>query len=117
MFRFIKIVFLVALAAALIVIAVANRQPVTLSLLPKGILDEAITNGLTLPGVPLFAVVLVAIVFGILIGEAMEWSRERRYRREREEARRELAAAKHRIAELSRKHGEGDDALLRLPAA
>lgn len=117
MLRYIKATFFVLLAAALIVIGVANKQPVVLSLLPDGLIDEATTSMLRLPGVPLFAVILGALIFGVLIGEAMEWSRERRFRRERDAAQRELNAARQKIAELNRKLGEGDEALLRLPAA
>ncbi len=116
MLRYIKILFLVALAAALIIIGVANRQAVTLSLLPGGLVDEETTAMLSISGVPLFAVIFGALIFGILIGEAMEWSRERKYRREVQQKKRELSSAQRQIKDLMHKLGEDED-LLRLPAA
>ena len=116
MFRFIKAAFLVILAAALIVIGIANSDTVTLSLLPDGLLDAETTAMLRIGGVPLFVVIFAALVFGILIGEALEWSRERKYRREVEKKKKELAAARRQIQDLTRKAGEDED-LLRLPAA
>lgn len=116
MLRYIKILLLLLIAVALVVIAVANSQPVVLSLLPDGILSEAETNDLRLANVPLFAVLFGALLFGILIGEMIEWSRERKYRRLAAERKRALEEANARIRELARKAGEEED-LLRLPAA
>jgi len=85
--RYIRFGFLGALAVVLISVAMANRAPVELRLLPD---ELAIPLNLAWSmEVPLFLVIFAAIVAGLLIGFVWEWLREHKHR-----------------AEVSRKKGE-----------
>ncbi len=88
---------LLALAgAALLVVAFANHDPVTLRLLPE---EAAPLTGfdatLTLP---LFLVILAAVVIGLVAGYAFEWLRAHKHRAEAARNRREV----ERLAEENR---------------
>nr|WP_319249450.1 LapA family protein [uncultured Celeribacter sp.] len=76
--RYIRYAFLAALAVALIILALANRDLVTLHLLPA---DLAALTGLSFSiSLPLFVVIFGAIVAGLLIGFFWEWMREYKHR-------------------------------------
>jgi uncharacterized integral membrane protein len=80
---FLKALILLPVAIAVVLLAVANRGPVSLSFDPIGA-DSRLT--LT---VPLFAVIFAAVMLGVVIGGVGAWlaqakhrKAERRYRRE-----------------------------------
>lgn len=78
MIRFLRLVFLGIIAILLITVALANRQVVTLRLLPD---DLAALLGLAQSlELPLFAVIFGAIAVGVLIGFVWEWLREHKHR-------------------------------------
>lgn len=114
--KYIRYGFLAALAVVLVTVALANRDAVTLHLLPEGLagflgLSWAIS-------LPLFVVIFLGIVAGILIGFVWEWMREHRQRAEATRDRRE----KERLArEVERLRGpaaqKGDDVLAMLEEA
>lgn len=87
--RIIRTVLLMILAALLVVLALANRAPVTLSL--------KFTDLLPGPSVtlPLFLVVVLALALGVVIGMVWEWLRAAG-------ARAESARRAHEVAELQR---------------
>lgn len=98
MIRTLRLILLVVLALCLMALALANRDPVTLRLLPEGAARFA--GGNYALEVPLFAVIFGGVIAGILIGLVWEWLREHRYRaeaatqrRERERLERELRRA------------------------
>lgn len=66
--------------AALVVLGLANREVVTLHLLPEGL------SGLTGPveplQVPLFLVIAAAVVIGMVVGLVWEWLRHHAIRSE-----------------------------------
>lgn len=100
MLRTVKWIILAILAAALIVVGVANMTPVNLHLLPPAIGDY----GYTLHQIPLAGVILVSMLLGIIVGELLEWAREHKHRktarqkrREAEELARENEALKKRL--------------------
>ena len=111
--RYIKYIFLAALGLCLILVAMANRAPVELKLVPA-VLSEPLgfQERATLP---LFIVIFGAILAGILIGFVWEWLREHRYRREAELRRREAMRLEHENREL-RQEQTGDDVLAILEA-
>ncbi len=82
------------IAILLVLFAVANRGPVVLSLDPFAAQNPAIAFEL-----PLFLVVFLALMSGVLVGGVADWLRQGRYRREararRSEVRR-LEAEKER---------------------
>ncbi|MCT4556599.1 MAG: LapA family protein [Pelagimonas sp.] len=81
--RYIRYAFLAALAIVLITVALANRGAVSLHLLPEGLIGVpglgVLAQSIELP---LFAVILVSILAGILIGFVWEWLREHKFRAE-----------------------------------
>lgn len=104
--RYMRYVFLAALAVVLICLALANRAPVVLSSLPEGLA--------TMPGLgwavvsielPLFLVIFAGIIAGLLIGFVWEWLREHKHRAD---ARRKEAELRKLQRELRRTQVERD---------
>ncbi|WP_321364733.1 LapA family protein [uncultured Celeribacter sp.] len=97
--RYIRYAFLAALAVVLVTVAIANRDMVTLNLLPA---DLAVLSGVSMSiSLPLFVVIFGAIVAGLLIGFVWEWMREYKHRsaasthkREKEQLAREVSKLK-----------------------
>ncbi len=90
--RIVAALILVPLAIIIIAFAVANRQEVTVSLDPFG--ASAPAASLTLP---LFALVILVLIIGVVIGGSAAWLRQGRWRRA---ARRLEREAKEMIARL-----------------
>ncbi|MBK0400471.1 DUF1049 domain-containing protein [Limibaculum sp. M0105] len=105
MLRLIKWAILATICVALVILGVANMAPVDLHLLPASI----VKTDLVLTGVPLAAVILVAILVGVVLGELFEWLREHKHRRRASERSREVERLKGEIAALKRRHGVKDD--------
>jgi uncharacterized integral membrane protein len=83
--KIIAAVILVPLAVVIIAFAVANRQIVTVSLDPFS--AEHPAASLTLP---LFALVVVLLVVGVLIGGIAAWLRQAKWRRTARRLEREI---------------------------
>jgi uncharacterized integral membrane protein len=84
---------LLPLAAAIVLIAVANRHAVTLSFDPLSA-DKPVL-ALTLP---LFVILFLALLAGVIVGGVAAWLRQRRWRR----------AARRREAEVRRLKAENE---------
>ena len=108
--RYIRYGFLAALAIVLVTVALANRTPVELHLLPEdvsGFLGFSWTISL-----PLFIVIFGGIIAGILIGFVWEWLREHRLRAEASVAKRERDKLAREVEKLKGPSPEkGDDVL------
>lgn len=74
--NFLRILLLLPFLALAIVIAVANRQAVLFSLDP--ITETAPAIGIE---VPLFAIIFLSILLGIVLGGGAAWMRQRKWRR------------------------------------
>ncbi len=98
--KIIAAVILVPLAVVIIAFAVANRQIVTVSLDPFS--AEHPAASLTLP---LFALVIVLLVIGVLIGGIAAWLRQSKWRRTARRLEREIADLHVEIEELKRSAG------------
>lgn len=110
--RYLRYLFLAVLAICLITVALANRQFVTLRLLPQ---DMAAFSGLTFSiELPLFVVVFVGIIAGLLIGFVWEWFREHKHRAEAGRAKREAKTLEREVKRMKRKEVEGKDEVLAL---
>jgi uncharacterized integral membrane protein len=74
--RLVNLLFVVPVALAIVILAVSNRQPVTLTLDPlgRGLLDMSVT-------VPLFAALFAALMAGVLLGGTAAWLLQARHRR------------------------------------
>src|SRR5882757_4679720 len=66
----------IPLAAVIIAFAVANRESVTVSFDPFSSVNPAYAATL-----PLFAVVLLVLIFGVVVGGAAAWIRQGKWRR------------------------------------
>jgi uncharacterized integral membrane protein len=95
--KIIAAIILVPLAVIIIAFAVANRQIVTVSLDPFS--AEHPAASLTLP---LFALVIVLLVLGVLIGGIAAWLRQSKWRRTARRLEREIADLHIEIEALKR---------------
>ena len=77
MIRFLKVVILVVCAVVLLGFAFANRDYVTVSFDPFSSADNA---AFSIPA-PLFAVVIVAAMLGVVAGALATWFSQGRHRR------------------------------------
>lgn len=101
---FLRYLFLGVLALVLLVLALANREFVTLRVLPE---DLGSYLGLTAAfSAPLFVVIFLAMALGLLVGFVWEWFREHKHRaqarherHEKERLERELARTRARTEE------------------
>jgi uncharacterized integral membrane protein len=98
MIRTLRLLFLAALGLALLTVALANREAVTVRLLPG---DLAALTGLTWAAdLPLFLVIFGGIIAGVLIGFVWEWFREARIRGTASARAREIARLERELATL-----------------
>lgn len=105
--RLLKIAVLGLLGFGLVVIGVANMEPVDLRLLPEEIGNGAVRVG----PVPLSAVILAAVVVGIFVGQVMEWLRESQYRRLAEDRLREVGRLRRELRRMAARFGDTADDL------
>ncbi len=110
--RRIRFVVQALLAAALVLVGIANMTPVELRLLPPLIAG----NRYVISGVPLAIVILAAVLAGIILGQVIEYFREWRQRRQVEEKRREIAELRREVERLRSELGDRLDDLPRIPA-
>jgi uncharacterized integral membrane protein len=85
MIRFLKALILLPVAVLVVLLAVANRAPVTLSLDPFS--QDAPEFAASLP---LFAVIFAAVMVGVVIGGTATWLAQGKHRRARRQFRREV---------------------------
>jgi uncharacterized integral membrane protein len=91
--KFLNAVVFIPLGVILIVFAVANRHQVTVSFDPFNSSDPALGFSL-----PLFAIIIAAVILGVVAGGSATWFRQRRWRRA---ARRHEADARDLRAQLA----------------
>ncbi|NDW45056.1 LapA family protein [Ruegeria sp. PrR005] len=110
MMRYIRYAFLGTLGVILVSVSLANRQMVTLQLLPEDLAHLLGFNfALTLP---LFLVVLGGIAAGVVIGFVWEWLREHKHRRTADVKHREVRKLEREVKSLKQKQsGDKDDVL------
>jgi uncharacterized integral membrane protein len=91
--KFFNAAVLIPLAVILVVFAVANRHMVTVSFDPFNSHDPALSLDL-----PLFVVIIVVAILGVVAGGSATWFRQRRWRRA---ARQHEAEAREMRAQLA----------------
>ena len=112
--RYLRYLFLALLAVCLVILALANREPVTLQILGDGIAGWAplerfgIQNSIELP---LFIVIFSSIVAGLLIGFVWEWLREHRLRADASAMRRDKERLEREVGQLRTGSAQKDDVL------
>ncbi len=103
MIRFIRIVVFAVVAIILVIFAFANRQIVTVSFDPF----SSAENSALAMSAPLFAVVIVSAMLGVIAGSAATWVSQGRHRR---------AARRHR-AEADKLRAEAEALKAQQPPA
>ena len=98
--KIVAALILVPLAVVIIAFAVANRQIVTVSFDPFS--AERPAASLTLP---LFALFIVLLVIGVLIGGTAAWLRQARWRRTARRLEREVADLRIEVETVKRSAG------------
>lgn len=111
MIRYIRLVFLGLLGLSLLTLALANRAPVEVRLLPGDL--AALTGWTWGMQLPLFLVIFAAIIAGVLIGFVWEWFREHGHRAAAAQKAREVTRLERELAVLrdSRSVPPQDDVL------
>jgi uncharacterized integral membrane protein len=109
--RYIRYGFLLALGLILVTLAFANREPVTLRLLPDDL--ERFWSWGRVVTLPLFLVIFGAIIAGVALGFVWEWMREYRIRADAGRVRREKDALRREVDRL-KGSPDGPDEILRL---
>jgi uncharacterized integral membrane protein len=107
----INVLFVLPFAIVVIVLAVANRGPVTLSLDPIAQQNSIYT--LTLP---LFVVLLGTLMVGIIIGGLASWVAQGRHRKAERRFRREAEGLRAEAERLKAFRSDNGPALPALPA-
>ncbi|WP_375261379.1 lipopolysaccharide assembly LapA domain-containing protein [Palleronia sp.] len=98
--RVVKFVILAIVAVILIMVALANAQAVTLRLLPEAMAGfMGLSWTVTLP---MFVVILGAVVLGLMIGFIAEFAREHKHRAAARHERREREALQREVADIRR---------------
>ncbi len=108
--RIIKLVLLFVILVGIVLLSLANREPVTLRLLPEG-LSEIAQQSVELP---LYVVGLLSVLTGMALGYILEWLREHKHRRRASQKAREAAALNSEVERLRRETGRGQDDVLAL---
>ena len=94
---------LVPLAIVIIAFAVANRQLVTVSLDPFSADRPAAVVTL-----PLFALIIVLLILGVVVGGVAAWLRQSQWRRKARRLERELTDLRAQVSSLRRAGGGVD---------
>ncbi|MBT9384564.1 DUF1049 domain-containing protein [Pseudooceanicola sp. CBS1P-1] len=110
--KYIRAAFMAVLAIVLISIALGNRQMVTLTLLPQGLADIIGLNQSI--NLPLFVVIVLSIIVGLLIGFFWEWMREHKHRVEARRQGKEANKLQREVRRLKGEKHKGKDDVLAL---
>lgn len=110
--RYIRFTFMFVIGLALVIVAVANRQPVSLKLLPDDLADILqISSSIELP---LFLVILAGVLAGLLIGFVWEYLREFKHRANLSKSSKEVTRLQQEVQSLRSKTADGKDDVLAL---
>ena len=109
MIRIVKYLVLLLIAVVLVTVALANRGPMELQLLPDGIASLAGINW-TL-SLPVFLVLVGTFFGGMLFGFIWEWLREHKHRATAKVERRERERLEREVRKVAPPARDGDDIL------
>jgi lipopolysaccharide assembly protein A len=112
MIRYLRYLFLAALAIVLVTVAIANRAPVMLNALPPDMAAFASLHYSV--SIPLYLVIFGGIIVGLMIGFVWEWFREHRIRATASTRAREIKRLEGELETLRRSNPEQKDEVLAL---
>lgn len=110
--RYIRYACIAVFGIALVAIALANRQAVTVQLLPNEVAALFATN--PTQSLPLFVIIYGGVVAGLLIGFVWEWIREHDQRAAAARTAREMRRLEREVKRLKGEKNEGKDDVLAL---
>lgn len=108
--RFIRLIFVVLLAAILVAIALANRETVTLNAFPANL--GQYLGGQWTVSLPLFLVIFLAFALGMLAGLVWEYLRESHIRREARRNSGQVQRLEQEVSHLRDRHAAPRDEVL-----
>lgn len=108
--RYIRYLLVGAIIATLVVMAMANRSMVTLTVLPEPLAVLASWNFSV--SLPLFIVVLGGVGIGLLLGYLLEWIRESKHRSEASKRQRQVKSLNREMSRLKAEKNDGKDEVL-----
>jgi len=108
--RYIRYSFYAVLMVVLVMLALANREIVTLSLLPEQ-LSSIFPASIQLP---MFVVIMLSMLAGLLVGYVLEYFREHKQRREAAVRKREVDILAREVDALKKQAGTEEDDVLAL---
>lgn len=109
--RTIKLILLALILVAIVILAIANRGPVTVNLLPEGM--SRLMPGASVE-LPLYLVCLISTVVGLVLGYLFEYLREHKHRRRATENARAAAKLDRDINRLRKETNKPEDDVLAL---
>ncbi|MEQ8368876.1 MAG: lipopolysaccharide assembly protein LapA domain-containing protein [Roseicyclus sp.] len=110
--RYLKYLFLIVVALALVLMAMANRETVLVELIPS---ELSIWLGIQYSvELPLFVVILGGVVVGLLVGFVWEWLREHRHRVEARTQKRTAKQLEREVQSLKGARRDTQDDILAL---
>ncbi|ARJ70598.1 hypothetical protein B0A89_00505 [Paracoccus contaminans] len=108
--RYLRMIFVAVLAIALVTVSLANRQVVQVSLLP-GQFASYVGHSWS-AGMPLFLVIILALLAGMILGVIWEWLREAHLRQESARRASALNRLEHEVGGLRITHAAPRDEVL-----
>jgi len=110
--RYIKYALIATFAAFLISVALANRDMVSIQLIPAEVAGWFSMNPQT--ELPLFIIIFGGIVIGLFVGFVWEWVREHTQRAEAARQAREMRRLQREVEKLKGEKHKGKDEVLAL---
>ncbi len=111
--RYVRYFIITVIALILVTVAFANRQIVSLTILPEGLEPFIGLNALVGPiQMPLYAVVFGGVAAGLIVGFTWEYAREARHRREARQQRQSRATLERDIKQMKAEKNAGRDEVL-----
>lgn len=109
--RYIRYAVLATVIVVMVLLALANREWVTMRLLPEELAEILGVTAWNSVQAPLFSLLFVGILIGALFGLLREYVREHRIRRDARRGRRENAQLTREVAQMKRDRNQGDEVL------
>ena len=110
--RYIRYLCIAVFGLALVAVALANRNMVSLKVIPDEVASFFAVNPQV--SLPLFLVIFIGILAGILVGFVWEWFREHDQRAAAARTAREMRRLEREVKRLKGEKNEGKDEVLAL---